>query len=188
MRIKLTAAVFAATISVPAFAADAYTIDPQHTFPGFDINHLGFTNLHGSFTATTGKIVLDPAGNAGSIDASVDLNSVTTGYTKRDDHLRSADFFDVAKYPSMTFKSTRLKYNGTTLTGADGELTLHGVTKPVTLAVTNFNCAANPISKKPTCGGNATTTIKRSDFGISTYVPAISDDVKITIAVEAIKD
>lgn len=188
MKICLTVAVFAATVSVPAFAADAYTIDPQHTFPGFDVNHLGFSNMHGSFTATTGRIVLDPGGNAGSIDASVDLNSVTTGYTKRDDHLRSADFFDVAKYPSMAFKSTKLKYHGTTLAGADGELTLHGVTKPVTLTVTNFNCGANPISKKPTCGGNATTTIKRSDFGISTYVPAISDDVKITIEVEAIKD
>ena len=188
MKICLTVAVFAAGTAIPAFAADAYTIDPQHTFPGFEINHLGFSNMHGSFTATTGKIVLDPGGNAGSIDASVDLNSVTTGFAKRDEHLRSGDFFDVAKYPSMTFKSTRLKYNGTTLAGADGELTLHGVTKPVTLTVTNFNCGANPISKKPTCGGNATTTIKRSDFGISTYVPAISDAVKITIEVEAIKD
>jgi polyisoprenoid-binding protein YceI len=188
LKIKLTAAVLAAAVSIPAFALDSYTIDPQHSFPGFEVNHLGFSNMHGSFLSTSGKIMLDPAGKAGSIDATIDLSSVTTGLAKRDDHLRSPDFFDVAKYPTMTYKSTKLKYNGSDLAGADGELTLHGVTKPVSLTLTNFRCGANPISKKPTCGGNATASIKRSDFGITTGVPAVSDEVKITIEVEAIKD
>jgi polyisoprenoid-binding protein YceI len=178
----------ATAIPLAALAADSYTIDPAHTFPGFEINHLGFSNMRGTFNTTSGKIVLDPLGRAGSIDAVIDVSSVTTGQAKRDEHLRSPDFFDVAKYPTMTFKSTKLKYNGNSLVSADGDLTLHGVTKPVSLTVTNFHCAANPISKKPTCGGNATATIKRSEFGISTYVPAISDEVKISIEVEAIKD
>ena len=102
--------------------------------------------------------------------------------------MKSPDFFDVAKYPTMSYKSSKLKYNGNNLAGADGELTLHGVTKPVTLTLTNFNCGTNPMSKKPTCGGNATAAIKRSDFGIVTGIPAVADEVKISIEVEAIKD
>jgi polyisoprenoid-binding protein YceI len=188
LRITVTAALLGAVVSLPAFALDSYTIDPQHSFPGFEVNHLGFTNLRGSFLATSGKIMLDPAGQAGSIEASIDLSSVSTGLPKRDEHLKTPDFFDVAKYPTMTYKSSKLKYNGTSLAGADGDLTLHGVTKPVSLTVTHFFCGNNPISKKPTCGANATATIKRSDFGVSAFVPGISDEVKIFISVEAIKD
>jgi len=188
LKVAITAAVFAAAAALPAFAADSYTIDPAHTFPGFEINHLGFSSLRGTFNGTSGKIVLDAAGKGGSIEAIIDLASVTTGQAKRDEHLKSPDFFEVAKYPTMTYKSSKLKYNGTNLAGADGELTLHGVTKPVTLTMTNFNCGANPMSKKPTCGGNATATIKRSDFGITTGIPAVGDEVRISIEVEAIKD
>jgi polyisoprenoid-binding protein YceI len=169
-------------------AADSYTVDPAHTFPGFEVNHLGFSNMHGSFHATSGKIVLDPSGSAGSIEAVIDMSSVSTGQARRDEHLRSADFFDVARYPSMSFKSTRLKYNGSNLESAEGQLTLHGVTRPVTLTMTHFHCAVNPINKKPTCGGNASAAIKRTEFGINAYVPAISDEVKISIEVEATKD
>lgn len=187
-RIILTAAVLAAAASVPAMAADSYTIDPQHSFPGFEVTHLGFSIMRGSFYSTSGKIVLDPSGKSGSIDASIDMSSVMTGYAKRDDHLRSSDFFDVAKYPTMTYKSTKLKYSGGKLVSADGELTLHGVTKPVSLTVTHFYCGTNPVMKKPACGANATASIKRSEFGIDAYVPGISDEVKIAIEVEAFKD
>jgi polyisoprenoid-binding protein YceI len=188
LKVALTAAALAAAVSLSAYAADSYTIDPAHTFPGFEINHLGFSNMHGTFNGTSGKIVLDPAGKGGSIEATIDLTSVATGQAKRDEHLKSPDFFDVAKYPTMTYKSTKLKYNGNNLAGADGELTLHGVTKPVSLTVTNFNCGAHPMSKKPTCGGNATATVKRSEFGIMTAIPAVADEVKISLEVEAIKD
>ena len=185
---QIKAALIASALSLSAIAADSYTIDPQHTFPSFEINHLGFSTMHGSFYTTSGKIALDPTGNAGSMEVSIDTSSVTTGYGKRDEHLKSEDFFNVAKFPTMTFKSNKLKYSGGKLVGADGELTLLGVTKPVSLTVTSFNCGTNPLMKKPECGGNATATIKRSDFGMNTYVPAISDEVRIAIEVEAFKD
>jgi polyisoprenoid-binding protein YceI len=182
------AAALIATVAVPAIAADSYTIDPQHSFPSFEVNHLGFATIRGSFYSMSGKIVLDPAGKTGSIDATIDISSVTTGYAKRDEHLKTDDFFDVAKYPTMTYKSTRLKYSDSKLTGADGELTLHGVTRPVSLTVTHFYCGPNPVMKKPACGADATARIKRSDFGVSAFVPGISDEVKIAIGVEAFKD
>jgi polyisoprenoid-binding protein YceI len=169
-------------------AAESYTIDPQHSFPSFEVNHLGFATIRGSFYSMSGKIVLDPAGRTGSIDASIDMSSVTTGYAKRDEHLKTDDFFDVAKYPTMTYKSTKLKYSGSKLIGVDGELTLHGVTKPVSLTITHFYCGTNPVMKKPACGADATARIMRSDFGVSAFVPGISDEVKIAIGVEAFKD
>lgn len=187
MKITMTAALLAAAVAFPAAAADSYTIDPSHTYPSFEINHLGFSNMRGTFQTTSGKITIDP-GKGGSIEATIDVASVNTGFAKRDEHLRSPDFLDVAKYPTMTFKSSKLKFNGTALASAEGDLTLHGVTKPVTLTITNFNCANHPMTKKPACGANATTTIKRSDFGVSTFVPAISDEVKISIEIEASKD
>jgi polyisoprenoid-binding protein YceI len=182
------AAALVAAAAVPAIAADSYTIDPQHSFPSFEVMHMGFATIRGSFYSMSGKIVLDPAGRAGSIDATIDVSSVTTGYAKRDEHLKTDDFFDVAKYPTMTYKSTKLKYSGSKLTGVDGELTLHGVTKPVSLTITHFYCGTNPVMKKPACGADATASIKRSDFGVSAFVPGISDEVKIAIGVEAFKD
>jgi polyisoprenoid-binding protein YceI len=188
MKVLSVGVALAAAIAVPALAADSYTIDPQHSFPSFEVTHLGFATIRGSFYSMSGKVTLDAAGKGGSIDASIDMSSVTTGYGKRDDHLKSADFFDVAKYPTMTYKSTKLKYSGTKLVGAEGELTLHGVTKPVSLTITHFYCGTNPVMKKPACGADATASIKRSDFGVSAFVPGISDEVKILIGVEAFKD
>lgn len=187
---KQTLAVFAisAAFALPAAAADSYTIDPSHTYPSFEINHLGFSTMRGTFDATSGSVTLDPAAKSGSIEISIDTASIDTGHAKRDEHLKTDEFFNVAKFPSMTYKSTRLKFNGDKLAGADGELTLLGVTRPVSLAVTSFNCGPHPMNKKPVCGANATATIKRSEFGMKTYVPAVGDEVKISIEVEAVKN
>lgn len=188
MKIQLTTFLMTAAFALPATAADSYTVDPAHTFPNFEINHLGFSTMHGRFGATTGKITLDTAAKSGSIDITIDATSIDTGHAKRDTHLKSDEFFNVAKFPTLAYKSSKLKFNGDKLSGADGELTMLGVTKPVSLAVTAFNCGPHPMNKKPMCGANATATIKRSDFGLSTYVPAVGDEVKITIEVEAGKD
>jgi len=188
LKTKLAAALIASAFALPAIAADSYTIDPNHTFPGFEINHLGFSYLRGTFNSSSGKIVLDPAAKGGSMDISIDTASVSTGQAKRDEHLRSDEFFNSAKYPNMTFKSNKLKYSGNKLAGADGELTLLGVTKPVSLTVTYFNCGVHPMSKKTVCGGNATATIKRSDFGMTSFAPALGDEVKLLISAEANKD
>ena len=188
MKASLAAFLITAAFALPATAADSYTVDPSHTYPNFEINHLGFSTIHGRFGATNGKILLDTAARSGSIDITIDATSIDTGHAKRDTHLKSEEFFNVGKFPTLAYKATSLKFNGDKLTGADGELTLLGVTKPVSLTLTSFNCGPHPMNKKQMCGANATATIKRSEFGLSTYVPAVGDEVKITIGVEAVKD
>lgn len=183
------AALIAAALSLPVAAApESYTIDPNHTYPNFELNHLGFSNMRGTFTSSRGKVVLDRDNLSGSIDITIDTGSVFTGHAKRDQHLRNEDFFNVAQFPTMTFKSTKLRFHKGDLNGAEGELTLLGKTRPVTLTITNFNCGQHPITKKPACGANAIATIKRSEFGMDAYVPALSDEVKLYIGVEAYRD
>lgn len=188
MKRSLAAVLFSSSLALPAFAADSYTADPAHTYPNFEISHLGFSTSRGVFEKTAGKITLDTAAKSGTIDITIDTASLHTGWQKRDDHLKSEEFFNVAKFPTMTYKSNKLKFDGDKLTGVDGELTLLGVTKPVNLTVSDFKCGAHPINKKAMCGANASATIKRTEFGLSAYVPAISDEVKIEIQIEAMKD
>lgn len=166
--------------------ADSYTIDPAHTYPNFTINHLGFSTMHGRFDKTSGKITMDREKGTGSVEVVVDMASVSTGFKKRDEHLRSPDFFNVAEFPTMTFKSTKVEFKGKGAT-VTGNLTMKGVTKPVTLAVDSINCGVHPFNKKQVCGFNATTTIKRSEFGIKYGLPAVGDDLAITLEVEAVK-
>lgn len=183
------AATFVAALSAAAWAApESYTVDPAHTYPGFEVDHLGFSSMRGTFDSTHGKIVLDRAAKTGSIEIVIDTASVDTGHARRDEHLRAEDFFNVAVFPTMTYKSMRLTFEGDKLAGVDGELTLLGKTLPVSLTVTHFNCGQNPINRKHVCGANAVTTIKRSQFGMTAYVPGISDEVRITIGIEAVRD
>lgn len=188
MKRSLAAVLLSSSLAAPAFAADSYTADPAHTYPNFEVGHLGFSTARGVFEKTSGKITLDPTAKSGTIDITIETASLHTGWPKRDDHLKSEEFFNVAKFPAMTYKSSKLKFDGDKLAAVDGELTLLGVTKPVNLTVTYFKCANHPMTKKPMCGANATATIKRSEFGMSTYVPAIDDEVKIEIQIEALKD
>lgn len=188
MKRTFAAVLLSSALAVPAFAADSYTADPSHTYPNFEIGHLGFSTSRGVFEKTSGKITLDTAAKSGTIDITIDTASLHTGWAKRDDHLKSEEFFNVAKFPTMTYKSSKLKFDGDKLTGVDGELTLLGVTKPVSLTVSDFKCGAHPVNKKAMCGANASASIKRTEFGLSAYVPAISDEVKIEIQIEAAKD
>ena len=188
MKDRILAAACALALSAPALAADSYTADPTHTYPSFEISHLGFSTTRGVFKKSTGRITLDAAARTGRIEVSIDTASVDTGLDKRDEHLRGPDFFDVQKFPAMSFSASQLSFNGDKLTGARGELTLLGVTRPVTLAIDHFVCGAHPMNKKAMCGANATTTIKRSEWGMTKYVPALGDDVKIAIQIEAFKD
>lgn len=174
-----------ATMAVAA--PEAYQIDPTHTFPSFEVGHLGFSTQRGRFNTTSGKIVLDREKKTASVDITIDAASISTGLPKLEDHLRNPDFFDVAKHPTITFQSTGARFEGDKLAALDGKLTMRGVTKPVTLAVTSFYCGMNPIVKKPACGADAETTIKRSEFGINYGLPAVRDDVKLLIQVEAHK-
>ncbi len=185
---KLSTATAACLLSFSVLAADSYTIDSHHTFPSFEISHLGFSTQRGRFNETSGKVTLDAAAGKGSIDISVNTASISTGLAELEEHLRGKDFFDSGQFPAMTFKSDKLSFHGEKLVGADGILTLHGISKPVHLNVERFYCGMNVIRLKYTCGADAVGTIKRSEFGIDKYVPAVGDEVKVLIQVEAVKD
>ena len=186
---KLVAAtlLFMVTGGVNTAFADNYAIDSAHTFPNFTINHLGFSTMHGRFNTTKGKLSIDMAKKTGSVEITIDAASVDTGFKKRDDHLRSADFFNVNEFPEITFKSTKVSFKGDDKASVDGEITIKGVSKPITLSVDHIKCGVHPMNKKQVCGFNATTTLKRSDFGVKYGIPAIGDEVNITLEAEAVK-
>jgi polyisoprenoid-binding protein YceI len=187
---KSAFAVLAVSIALPlsAQAADSYTLDPAHTYPNFTISHLGFSTMHGRFERSSGKVTLDRAAKTGSVEIAIETASVNTGFAKRDDHLKSPDFFNAAEFPNITFKSTAFHFKGDTPSSVDGNLTISGVTKPVTLTIDSFKCGAHPMNKKEMCGADASAQIKRSDFGIKYGLPAIGDDVKLDFEIEAMKN
>lgn len=176
------------TLSLSALAAETYTVDPAHTFPHFSINHLGFSTMHGRFDKTSGTITLDRAAKTGTVDIGIDTDSISTGFAKRDKDLKSPDFFDVAEFPTMTYKSSSITFKGDTPVSVNGSLTLLGVTKPVKLTIDAFKCGINPMHKKEECGAGASAEIKRSDFGMKAFLPGIGDDVKLVFEIEAYKN
>ena len=194
--LRFTALAAALVLPAAAFAApETYNLDPTHTTPNFSVQHLGMSTVYGHFERATGKVVIDQAAKTGSVEVKIPTATISTGDAKhtdgtrsRDEHLRTTDFFNVAEFPDMTFKSTKMNFAGDKLQSVDGNLTLLGVTKPITLAATAFTCGANPMSKKAMCGGDLSATIKRTDFGMKYAVPAIGDEVKLIIAVEAYKE
>ncbi len=187
MKKFLATTMFTAIAASAIAAPEVYTIDPSHTFPSFEVNHLGYSTQRGSFEKSSGTITLDMAKKSGVTEIKIDTSSLRSGWEKRDVHLKGEDFFNTEKFPAMTFKGNDFKFNGDKLVSVVGQLTLLGVTKPLTLEITNFKCSPHPMSKKPACGADAVATIKRSDFGMSAYVPAVSDEVTLHIQVEASK-
>jgi len=172
-----------------AQAADTYAIDPVHTQVLFFVNHLGYSNSQGEFLKFDGSYRFDPADWGGaSVNVTIDTASLSMNDDAWDKHLKSPDFFNVEKYPQMSFRSTKVEKIGDNTGRIDGELTLLGVTKPVTLDV-RFNKAAEfPMNKKFKSGFSATTTIKRSEWGLSYGVPfGIGDDVDIRLEVEGFR-
>ncbi|MCK9379843.1 MAG: YceI family protein [Sulfuritalea sp.] len=186
---KLALVVALAAASATAFAAaETYSIDPNHTAPRFEYSHFGYSNQLHRFDKTSGKIVVDRAAHTGSVDVTIDAKSVNTGITLFNGHIQGEDFFDTAKYPTITFKSTKVKFDGDKPVAVDGDLTIKGITKPVTLTLTSFQAMPHPMLKKDTIGANAVTKIKRSDFNMSKFVPYVGDEVTLSIAVEAMKE
>jgi polyisoprenoid-binding protein YceI len=178
----------AATLATSAYAADTYKIDPAHSMPMFELNHLGFSLQRGRFDKIEGTVTLDRAARKGSVDVTIDTASVDTGWPARDKHVRSEGFFDVEKYPTMTYKSDRFVFRKGMPVAAEGTLTLRGVSKPVRLRITRFHCGINPMVKKPECGAEVSANIKRSDFGMTEFLPAVGNEIHIMIPVEARKE
>ena len=187
MRKSLLSFAAALLLAQSAMAApETYGIDPSHTFPRFSYEHFGLSVQVQKFNKTTGTIVFDKAAKTGSVDVTIDTNSVDAG-TPLTTHIKDVDFLDTAKFPTATFKSTKVVFEGDKPSKIEGNLTLKGVTKPVTLTVTQFTNKAHPFTKSDAIGASATTVVKRSDFNMAKFVPAVGDEVTITLSIEALK-
>ena len=193
-RITLGALALALPLAAAA-APESYTLDPYHTYPHFAVDHFGVSLMWGRFDKSSGKFTIDRAAKKGTLDLTVETASLSTGDNdkgarprSRDEHLRSADFFNVAEFPRMTFKASDVKFSGDNPSEVAGELTLLGVTRPLTLKVERWTCRDNPFSKKPMCGGNASGSLKRTDFGMKYAVPAVGDEIRLYVEFEGYKD
>jgi len=166
---RIVLAPFAALLCASAFAAPVtYVLDPHHTFPSFAADHMGGLSVwRGKFTDTSGKVIYDKDAKSGSIEVTVNVSSVDFGFAKLDEHAKSAELFDVAKFPTATFSGQFTQFNGAAPTEAQGTLTLHGVTKPLTLKINSFMCKPNPMTKKEVCGADASANFNRSDYGLT---------------------
>lgn len=176
-----------ALVALPIYAT-TYTLDPDHTQGVFRWNHLGFSSPAAQFSQGEGTLEFDQADpTKSSVTVTIPLSSLHTGVPALDDDLRSKEFFDTATFPTATFKSTKVEKGA--MTGqlkVTGDLNLHGVTKPVTLAVTIVKVGTNPRTGLPAVGFDATTTLRRSDFGLGAYVPQVGDKIPMRIVSEAI--
>lgn len=187
--VAATMALALAITSGRAAAQETYTIDPVHSQPIFEARHMGFSQQRGSFAKSTGKITLDRAAKKGTVEVVIDTTSIRTFDPRLDDQMKSENFFNVAKYPTLTFKGSNVVFDGDRVVQVDGDLTMLGVTKPVSLKVSNFVCGEHPSNKKPMCGAEATTTIMRSDWGMKYALPkSVSDEIKLTIPIEAYRE
>lgn len=185
---KLALAAALAAAAFTAGAADKYEFDGNHTNVVFSWNHLGLSHPSARFAKVEGELLLDTADlTKSSVSVTIPVDSLRTDVPKFDEHLRSGDFFDLAKFPSVTFKSTKVEAAGDNKLKVSGDLTIHGVTKPAVLDVSVNKIGDHPMAKKPAAGFDATTTVKRSDFGMGAYVPNVSDEVKIHITTETLK-
>ena len=189
LKLILAAAAISAAPMVPAFAADIYALDPAHTQAIFTIDHLGFSTITGGVRDLKGTLVYDPMKlESSTVKVTMAADSVDTGFAARDKALQGPMFFNIAQFPTMTFTSTHVTKAGARTAKVEGDLTLLGITRSVVLNTTFNRMAKDTIGTNVyKVGFTATTTIKRSDFGMKTYVPYVGDDVHLTINFEGIK-
>ena len=188
MHIKhLFAAALLTLVSVTA-SAQVYNVEPGHTYPSFEADHMGLSFWRGKFTKSGGKIVLDRGSKTGgSVEISIDASSVDFGHAKMNDKARGDEMFNVAKFPTISYKSTAMKFDGEKLVGIEGEMTMLGVTKSMPLTITHFKCMIHPMLKREVCGADANGRFDRSDYGMNIGLPRFSPEIKLAIQVEAIK-
>ncbi|MDR7378333.1 polyisoprenoid-binding protein YceI [Rhodoferax ferrireducens] len=190
MRHTLLALAAIATLSVGTAQAESatYAVDPTHTFVTFEIGHMGASTNRGRFDKKEGSVQLDRAGKTGKVDLKIDATSLSTGTAAFDKHLQSADFFNVAQFPTIGFTAEKFVFNGDKVSEVVGNLTLLGKTNPVTLKASQFNCYQNPMLKREVCGGDFDTTIQRSQWGMTWGANyGFPDAVRLVVQVEAVK-
>ena len=167
-----------------ALAADTFELDPTHTYPSFAVSHMGLSVMQGRFNETRGSFVLDRKGGHSSVKVTVKVASLDSGMDSRDQRLLAENFFDAEHYPEMSYVSTGVKFDGDNVSAIEGKLTLHGVTQPLTLAVSAMHCAVHALKRVWACGFEARGTLKRSDYGITAYLPEVGDEVQLRIEAE----
>jgi len=188
MKARWAAVVVALAAFACAFSeAATFRVVPDQTRVGFAVPPPGIGLEQGHFDLTWGKIVLDPERHAGSIDFVVDAGSINTGWDLRDAFLKSEWMFDVQRYPSIRFHSTRLAFEGARLVGVDGDITLHGVTRPIRFDVTHIECGADSVNGRDGCVALVTGRISRSAFGMSFAIPLVGDEIALDFAITAIR-
>ncbi|HRD34618.1 MAG TPA: YceI family protein [Rhodocyclaceae bacterium] len=188
MKTRIISIALASLVSGAALAAPAtYVVDSTHTFPRFSYSHLGLSTQLSRFNQTTGTITLDREAKTGSVEVEIDMTSVDTGYGTFNEHIQGADFLDTANHPKATFKSTKVTFEGDAPVTIEGDLTIKGVTKPVTLKVTHFVAKPHPMLQKDAIGANASALISRSAFNAGKYAPNVGDEVSLDISLEAIR-
>jgi polyisoprenoid-binding protein YceI len=188
MRLTRIAAVALAVASLPVMAAvENYSIEPNHTYPSFTAPHMGISFWRGKFNKTAGKVTLDRKAGTGTVDITVDATSVDFGHDKMNEHAMAEDFFNVAKYPTITYKGN-IKFKDGQPDEVEGQLTLLGVTKPLKLEIDSFKCIPHPFFKKEVCGADVEGTFNRADFGMTKGADGSGGEVKLNIQVEALKD
>lgn len=165
-----------------------FTIDRTNTLPSFEVGHLGFSTQRGHFNETSGKVVMDEQNKRGTVDINIDANSVDTGIRQLDDVLRKLDFLNVAQHPALTFRSSQFRFNNDKLVAVDGTFTMLGVSRPVSLTVTHYQCGIDAASAKYVCDVDAEASFRRSDYGMTRFIPVVSDEVKLRIKVKAARD
>src|ERR1700722_16753411 len=187
MKYALPVAMLALMTGSALAAPVTYNVDPSHTYPSFEADHMGGLSVwRGKFDKSSGSIVLDKEKAAGTVDITVDASSIDFGMPKLNEHAKSAEMFDVAKFPTATYKGTLTKFKDGAPTEVEGQFTLHGVTKPLTLTINQFKCVVSPMTKKEVCGADASATFNRSDYGVSfgdKY--GFKQEVKLQIQIEA---
>jgi polyisoprenoid-binding protein YceI len=184
MRKLLNGLVLSALASAAVAAPANYEVDSGHTFPSFEADHFGGMSVwRGKFKSSSGKIALDREAKSGTVDITIDTDSIDTGNEKLNTHLKSPEFFDVAKFATATYKGKFNKFDGTSPTEVQGTLTMHGVSKPVTLTLASFKCMPHPMKKTEFCGADAHTTINREDFGIN-WGKNFGFDMKVKLAIQ----
>jgi polyisoprenoid-binding protein YceI len=188
MKNSLAILSISSALIAPVLAADSYTIDPESSMPHFEIARVGFSTQFGRFDKADGKVTLDFSAKTGSVDFTIHTASIDMGSAAWTSHLSDPGLFNVKKFPTMTFKSDKLIFEGNKVVAAEGQFTMIGVTKPLKVAVDNFQCGISPANKKHVCSGNISATVKRSEFGLTKYIPAVGDEVKITVPVDAYKN
>lgn len=186
MQSRLILALMLAAGVSSAFA-QSYNVDPNHTFPSFEADHMGISFWRGKFDKTSGKVTLDRAAKTGTVDITIDAASLDFGHAKMSEHAKSKDMFNVEKFPTITYTSKSIKFDGERPASVDGELTLLGVTKPVTLTINKFKCIQHPMLKREVCGADASAEFKRTDFGLNYGTPMFAPEVKLAIQIEAVK-